>query len=48
MGVPWEAKKNKTKQKLLLFGNEAYHDQHGIVVVAGQPADKWAFREGHP
>ena len=34
----WECKgsrKQKQKQKLLLFGNEVWHGQYGVMVVAG-------------
>ena len=42
----WECKgskkqKQKQKQKLLLSGNEVWHGQYGVMVVAGQPTDQW-------
>ena len=39
-------KQNKTKP--LLSGNKAWHSQHNVVVVAGQPANQCVVLEGHP
>ena len=38
----------RDKTKLLLSGDEEWHGQHSIVVVAGQLADQWVVLEGHP
>ena len=38
----------RDKTKLLLSGDEEWHGQHSIVVVAGQSADQWVVLEGHP
>ena len=37
----------RTKKKKLLSGDEAWHSQRGVVVVAGQLANQWAILEGH-
>ena len=44
MGVSREV---RDKTKPLLFGDEAWHNQHNVVVVAGQSADQWAVLEGY-
>ena len=40
--------KKKKKTKLLFSGNEAWHGQRRVAVVAGQPTDQWAVQEGQP
>ena len=37
----------RDKTKSLLFGDEVWHSQHNLVVMAEQPADQWALLEGH-
>ena len=37
----------RDKTKPLLSGDEAWHNQHNVVVVAGQPTDQWVVLKGY-
>ena len=41
------SRKVRDKTKPLLFEDKAWHSQHSVVVVVGQPVNQWVVLKGY-